>query len=321
MFILTAKIQIKSEKTWTFEKIVSVEIEKNAEMLTTTCKITLPKKIKWLGEDNMPLERGNEVKVWLGYDQPDQLAFCGYITKIGAKTPIVIECEDDMWKLKSIPANKKAYASATIKQILNDQNLPYETSVFGEQSLGSYRVDCNNVAELLGAWREQGVRSFFKYDGIGESTLHCGVIFDRNTNRVQVFDDSKNMINSDGLNWQCAKDIKIKVKAVSLDSKNKKITVEEGDKDGEIRTLHATNKTEKELREWAKQELVRLKRDGLTGTFETFGAFLVDRGDVIGVIMDGKKRGIYQVKKNTIRYGAGGFRQSVEIGDRMDGAE
>ena len=60
-----------------------------------------------------------------------------------------------------------------------------------------------------------------------------------------------------------------------------------------------------------EQEIKRLKRDGLTGSFTTFGYRLVDKLDVVGVKIDGEKKGVYQVKKNVIKYGTGGFRQEI----------
>ena len=157
-------------------------------------------------------------------------------------------------------------------------------------------------------------------------TLYCGVIFEKQGERVQVFnnrlnnDCAPNIISDDSLSIQHAEDVKLKVKAVSLDHKNKKVTAEVGDNDGEVRTLHAYNKTQAELKAWAEQELKRLKRDGLVGSFDTFGAVLVDRLDTIGVTIDGVKMGVYQVKKNVITYGSGGFRQSIELGYRIDGS-
>mgnify|MGYP000594334773 CR=1 FL=1 len=93
--------------------------------------------------------------------------------------------------------------------------------------------------------------------------------------------------------------------------------VEVGDTDGETRTLHTYNKTEQELKAWAEQELRRLKRDGLKGTFTTFGAVLIDKLDHIGIKIDGVRRGIYQVQKNVIKYGTGGFRQEITIGQKV----
>ena len=61
----------------------------------------------------------------------------------------------------------------------------------------------------------------------------------------------------------------------------------------------------------------RLKRDGLTGSFTTFGAALLDVLDVIGIKIDGEKKGKYQVQKNVIKYSTGGFRQEITLGARM----
>ena len=104
---------------------------------------------------------------------------------------------------------------------------------------------------------------------------------------------------------------------VSLMPNNKKIRVEVGDADGEHRTLHTYNKQEAELKAWAQQEIKRLKRDGLTGSFKTFGYRLADKLDAIGIKIDGEKKGVYQVKKNIIKYGTGGFRQEITLGQRV----
>ncbi len=322
MFRLSCKIEIKAAaggKVWTFDKVNSVEIVRDMEVLTGTCTIKLPKKSKWQGESSNPIKRGDVVTVSLGYDDKNVVAFRGYATTIGAKTPIAISCEDEMWALKNKPATKKAYKNATIEQILKDQKLSCKIKVLGEQSLGAYRVNTDTVAALLNAWKEQGIRSFFRYDSDGTPTLYCGVIFEKLGDRVQVFSNRLNIINDDALNVQSAADVKLKVKAISLDAFNKKVKAEVGDADGEVRTLHAYGKTQAELKAWATQELKRLKRDGLTGSFETFGAYLVDKLDSVGVIIDDVKMGVYQVKKNTITYSASGYRQNIEIGNRMDG--
>ena len=81
--------------------------------------------------------------------------------------------------------------------------------------------------------------------------------------------------------------------------------------------LHTYNKTESELKAWAEQEIKRLKRDGLTGSFTTFGASLVDCLDTIGIVIDGNRAGVYQVRKNAIRYGESGFRQEITLGPRV----
>ncbi len=317
MFRLTAKIEIKSAKKWAFDKVASAEITRDTDTLTDTCVLQLPKKITWQGESSNPLKRGDEVTVWLGYDDELQFAFRGFITTIGLKTPITINCEDYMFKLKQQPAVKKAYKSATLEQILKDQNLGIKYKVFGEQSIGQYRVTADTVTGLLGHLKDHGgVRSFIRIEN-DEPVLYCGVLFEHDKTHKQVFATGVNLIDDSQLKVQNAEDVKIKVKAVSLMPNNKKIRVEVGDTDGERRTLHAYNKTEAELKAWAEQELKRLKRDGLTGSFTTFGAELVDKLDNVGIKIDGERKGVYQTQKNVIKYSPSGFRQEITIGARV----
>ncbi|MFA4181920.1 MULTISPECIES: hypothetical protein [Bacteroidales] len=316
MFKLCAKVEISGDRSWSLDFVTAVEITRDTEKLTTEAKITLPKKMKWDGSADIPVRRGDSVRISLGYDDNLQLAFVGYVRDVGFKTPIVITCEDDMFKLKQMPAAKKAYRSVTLETLLKDQGITYRLNIMGEQSLGAYRVTADTVASLLGKLSEQGVRSFFRYEN-GEPVLYCGVLFERDSTPSQVFKTGLNIISDQSLQQQKAENMRLRVKAVSLMPDNKKIKVEVGDADGEHRTLHTYNKTESELKAWAEQEIKRLKRDGLTGSFTTFGASLVDCLDAIGLIIDGKKAGVYQVKKNVIKYGTSGYRQEITLGLRV----
>lgn len=316
MFQLCAKIEIKGDRSWSFDFVNAVEITRDTEKLTTEAKITLPKKLKWDGAENIPLKRGDEVSIALGYDGNLQTAFVGYIREVGFKTPVVITCEDDMFKLKQMPAKKKAYRSVTLETLLKDQGISCRLNIMGEQSLGAYRVTADTVASLLGKLSEQGVRSFFRYED-GEPVLYCGVFFERDTKPSQVFKTGLNIISDDSLKQQKAENMRLRVKAVSLMPDNKKIKVEVGEADGEHRTLHTYNKSESELKAWAEQELKRLKRDGLTGSFTSFGHSLVDCLDAVGIVIDGVRMGVYQVKKNVIKYGTDGYRQEITLGLRV----
>lgn len=318
MFRLSTKIEIKGSKTWTFDKIAAVEITRDSETITDTCIIELPRKIKWEGAGSCPLKRGDEITIWLGYDDDLHLAFRGFITVVGLKTPIKITCEDYMFTLKAKAAVKKAYTSATLTQILKDQDLGDMTfKVQGEQSIGQYRVTANTVSELLSHLKDNGIRSFVRLEN-GNPVLYCGVLFDKDSGYKQVFATGVNIIDDSQLKNQNKDDVLLKVRAISLAPDNsKKCRVEVGDADGEVRTIHAYNKSKEELKKWAEQELERLKRDGLVGSFTTFGAEIVDKLDNVAIKIDGEKKGIYQVTKNVIKFGTGGFRQEISIGGRV----
>lgn len=317
MYRLSVKIEITGEKTWQLPFATAVEIERDTDKLTADCKVTLPKKLKWDGESTVPVRRGDAIKVWLGYDDNLQLAFQGFVRDVGFKTPCVLTCEDDMFKLKQAKTQKKAYKSVTIEQLLKDQQTGYTVKVMGEQALGAYRVTADTVAALLGHLHENGIRSFFSYED-GTPVLYCGVLFERGATVSQVFSTGINIISDRSLEQQKAEDMRLRVKVVSLQADNKKkIKVEVGDADGEHRTLHCYGKTEAEAKAWGEQEIKRLKRDGLTGSLTTFGYKLVDLLDTVGVKIDGNKMGTYQVKKNKIKFGTGGFRQELTLGQRV----
>lgn len=321
MYKLNCRIEFDGEKRWELDSVTEIEITRDMEKLTDECKITIPKRIKWNGKCEMPLQRGDKVKVWTGYDNRLELAFIGYVRDVGIKTPLVITCEDEMMVLKKKTTIKKAYKKVTVEQLLKDQGITYPIKVMGEQSLGAYRVTENTVAGLLGKLQDQGVRSFFKNEN-GEPVLYSGVLFEQdNVKANQVFKNGEegNIVSDNSLEQQKAETMRLKVKAISILPNNKKVKIEAGDADGELRTLHTYNKSEKELKIWAEQEIKRLKRDGLKGSFTAFGYKLVDKLDTLGLIVDGQKQGIYQVKKNVIKYGTSGYRQEITLGNRVGG--
>lgn len=315
MYVLNAKIEIQGDRLWQVRFVSSVEITRDTEKLTDECKITLPKRLKWDGQAQIPVKRGDSVKVWTGYGDSLELSFVGYVRSVSVKTPVVLTCEDEMFQLKQKACTKKAYKSVTLETLLKDQGLS-GVKVFGEQALGQFRVTDETVAALLGRLQDSGIRSFYRYEN-GSPVLYCGVIFERDTKPSQVFATGLNIINDSNLEQQQAENIRLHVKAVSIMPDNKKIKVEVGDADGERRTLHTYNKTESELKAWAEQEIQRLKVDGLTGSFTTFGYKLVDKLDAVGIKIDGNKMGVYQVKKNVVKFGTNGYRQEITLGMRV----
>ena len=315
MFVLNANITIKSEKRWVFDKITSCHVERSFESLTDTAVLVLPKKVKWQGDPEIPIRRGDPVTVQLGYDGKLETVFMGYITSIGSDIPVDIKCEDEMFMLKQRKAIKKAYRTATIRQVLEDQGMPYTIRVMGEQSLGAYRVTATTVAELLADLGKSGIRSFFITEN-GSPVLCSGILFDRSDSPLQVFSTGVNLIERSSLKHVRSDEAKYKVKAVSIDRNNKRTTVEVGDEDGSLRTFVTCGKSEAELKAWADAKLSECKNSGLEGSFTTFGARVVDKLDHVGVKLDGVRCGIYQVKKNVIDYGIDGYRQIITLGRR-----
>jgi hypothetical protein len=316
MFSLTAKIIIKSEKTWIFTKINSCEIERDIENVTAKCKLQLPKKTKWQDEQALPIKRGDHITVALGYDGNNEQVFTGYITKITNKTPVVIECQDEIYLLKNTKTNKKTYAKANLKTLLKEQcPKDMKIDVFSEQTFGKYVVNTDTVAQLLGDLHENGFLFFFK-----NGVLHGGMVFDYNeklSGKKQVFKDGErgNIIDDSELIWEDADNISLKIKATGIDSNGKKIKVEVGNEDGEVRSFFKYNVTETQLEKEAKKRLTDWKISGFSGSFTTFGAKIVWLLDLIKIkTEEHPEGGVYKVKKNTITYSENGYRQNITIG-------
>ena len=133
MFRLCAKIEINGQRDWSIDLVTAVEIVRDTEKLTAEAKITIPKRLKWNGATEVPVRRGDRVRISLGYNNNLQLAFVGYVRDIRFKTPVVITCEDDMFQLKQMPAQKKAYRSVSLETLLKDQGITYRLNIMGEQ--------------------------------------------------------------------------------------------------------------------------------------------------------------------------------------------
>jgi len=114
------------KKTLFFDFVNEFEATDSWEDFTNQAKITLPKKIYYV-DDNSQVQsidniggvtggatfmRGDTVEIRAGYKyykngellQDINPIFNGYISLVGSKMPFELECEDNFYKLKQIPA-------------------------------------------------------------------------------------------------------------------------------------------------------------------------------------------------------------------------
>lgn len=312
MFLLNCKITIKGTQTWEFNRISSCEINLSSETLTDTCTLTLPKKIKWGNSDKIPLKRGDAVTVALGYGEDLRVRFVGFIRSVSTKAPIVVQCEDWMWKLKQTSFESKPYDFATIGQILKDILPPdIVTHTFGEQNIGSYRTKQPTVAAELDNLKNYGIQCFFKLRD-EKPVLYCGTLFDDRQTPQPSFRQGLNIITNT-TDYKHAEDVKVQIKATSITSDNKTFQVEVGDEKGALRTMLRNNLDEQALRSWADQELKRLKCDGLYGSFTTFGVPEVDKEDHILLETEELIQTSYAVKSVAIKFDTEGYRQTITL--------
>lgn len=322
MLKLISEITIKGDKTWRFNALNSCTIIEDTSTLTDTCELILPKKVEWQGSDNfkLPIKRGDHITVKLGYDGILKTRFVGYIRTIDSKNPIMINCEDGMFLLKTVEVKKKGYAKVTLKQLIRDllAGTGIEFQLIDDDIvLGPYRITKNTVAEELNEIKNEfGLRAYFRTIN-NVSKLYVGFTYPFDNRKRENFIFGKNIISEDFV-YRIAEDVKVKIKAISIDAKNKRIELETGDKDGELYTVYKYNVGRDELKRFADSELIRFKTTGFKGNFETFGEPMVNKCDITYIEASDNNKGSFLIKKLEVNFGMNGYRQKIEIGQPLN---
>lgn len=319
MYRLTCSIEIRcSEGVLRLSHASEIEIKKDAGVLCDTLRLTLPKIIRWRGAERNPIRRGDEIRVWLGYNDRNRLAFVGLVRKIEPHTPMVIEAQDMMCRYQTVDAKKKAYTSTTLNTLLKDQGV--DCVIKGTQSVGAYRVECNTVSELLSSLHRQGIRSMMRIGGSDEPTMYSGLIISPPDVRTFLADE-RTIADKSKLQYAHADSVRFLVRVKNNSTTKAKRRdmkrVEVGYKDGELRTFNVINMTEAEMREYAEVQYAKLQQGGLSGEVTLFGGEIVDKLDGVRVIIEGHDEGVYQVERNNITWGSGGFRQCLTINTKL----
>lgn len=322
---LSCKIEIERKWTteegsslsrrWVVERVAGVKITGDTSSLQDTCVVSLARNTKWKGEARIPLRRGDAVKVWLGYDGELKLRFIGQVQEVSAKTPTTLTCIDGMMKLQQLPSVKSSYRSCDLKQLLDEQirgAVEYELS--GTVNIGQYRVTATTVAGVLRDLKENyGVTSAFVVAD-GRELLKVWTVYPGMRELAGRFEEGKNII-SNQLTYRRAADIQVKVTGVSIQADGSRISYTEGE--GEQREIYRYGLSLAELKAAVRDEIERLKWDGLSGSFVTFGEPEVEKTDVVELKTESVEYGRYQVKGVNVDFGQGGYRQRVELGRRI----
>ncbi|MXV37672.1 hypothetical protein GO491_03105 [Flavobacteriaceae bacterium Ap0902] len=320
MLRLSSHIRIEGDQTWEFTALNECVIVEDTGTLTDTCELRLPRNVIWQNvvtqNGKPPIKRGDKIIVKLGYDDELVTRFSGFVRSVDAKTPITIKCEDGMFLLKTKKAIPKAFKKASLKDIishlLQGTNIDFKL-IDDNIMVGDWRITKANVSEELQELKEKMMlSSYFRLIG-EQSILYIGLAYPFDNRKKVKFVHSKNII-SENFEYRDKEDIRVRVEAQSFDAKNKKITYEYGDKDGDLIKIRMDGLTMGELKKYAIQAIERYKQSGFKGSFETFGVPEVNKCDMVDIHASDGNSGVYLVKKNEIKFGMSGYRQNIELG-------
>ena len=109
----------------TYQRCHSVNIKKGRKLMTSIATIKLANVKALLTDANKKINVGDEVKLSLGYNGDNKLEFTGYVSEIQPTSPITIECQDEMWKLKQAEY-KETFKGKKLKDVVKAIALGYE---------------------------------------------------------------------------------------------------------------------------------------------------------------------------------------------------
>lgn len=372
-----ASPESKRDLQFTFNFVNEFEFSDSWVDLTNQAKITLPKNIYVIDKNGNKLNlggtepnklidnlfrRGDSVSINYGYytyengnevlDMPENPIFEGFITSVGSKRPIVLECEDNMWLLKQIPCKPQVWPKEkSVEDLLKSllQGTDFTVNGLTKTTVGDLVIQDETVAQLLARLQKDfHFEAYFK----GNELRIGSQVYIEDEAKTFTFEFQKNII-SDELVFQRKDDVKLSAICESVNTvdggKNKKgqtktkeerLTVlvyydktgvaqykekKKGEDlpenvEGERRKLFYPNvKSAKDLFEKGKAELEKYYYTGFKGKFTTFAIPYVQMGD--NVIIKDKlmpdRDGKYKVKSVNYTGGINGHRQIIELHYKM----
>lgn len=271
-----------------FGVVESIRIDNSSEKFTDTAKVVLPREFKQalskgeqfsLAGKNLLdfIKVGDTIKIEAGYNGDFHTEFEGYIVKIGAETPLTLECEDEMWKLKKAPPLKKTYSAVDLKDLLKDLAPGYEIKTFDKMPLGKFAINNATPYKVIESLKQNyGVRCFFK-----GKTLFAGLAIQLKPDTIHHFDLNRNVRKGGDLVYETKEGRKRWVKAISKQKgTSKQVTYEFGEQGESEITLHGPiNLTQEQLKKWAEDYYKGLVYDGYSGSFNSWGVPRTRAGD------------------------------------------
>lgn len=315
-FALTYNIHIGLNR---LKGLSKVEIRSSVDTLSDTATITLPAYINNVTYDiERRVKRGMKVKFDLGYDGENVTEFVGYVRSISVNSPVVIECEDEMFLFRKA-VKSEVFVNASVTEIL--ESVASQLSFGLDSSVSDLKYDKFVIQSATGYEVLMKIKDQFNISlYIRDGKLFAGYRYLERFGNVTV--DFEQNVKASNLQYVSAEDVKVQVqlKGVGKDNKSTR-QIEVGERGGEVIKLppRLNITDEAALERIAKDELKRLSYSGFRGDVTTFGRPYSERGYVAKVIdPDYPDRvGNYFVKGVTVSFSQNGYERKLELGERL----
>lgn len=306
----------KAREQLTIHQVNAVYLESSWQQLVGKAEITLPRNVKVFDKNKVKqiFKRGDVVTIFLGYDGNMIVEFKGYITSVSADVPIKISCEDEMFKLKTIPVNISS-AQTSLEELLTTILPGQKMNVLQGVDLGAVRFSKTTVGEVLTKLREQ--LKLYSYIVPTTTILVSGKVYsDNSTDRIARFDLEKNVV-SNNLTYKSTEESTVKVRGYSS-LNGQELTFTYGDDNAEkIINWQFETTTKEDLKKAVKRLYEQFKEGGYTGSFVAYGVPSVQHGQKVKITsaLYKDREGIYYVDAVKKSFSNQGYRQELSLGN------
>lgn len=337
MLNLICKIEIRNKvtkKTVTFDYVSNVEVKTSCKTLTDTATVKFPRKAEWSEKPLLDyIHRGSEITIRLGYEQYGlQTVFEGYVTAIEDAFPIVLTCQNEMWKLKLMSIKDewaKKVGVSDLESFIKD-NTGITPIVGKDIQFGS--IDLNPDTIVTEAFdkimKAANVVKVFFHEGKLYVVNDLETAFDKR--EKHKFSPERNMINRDKLNYLREDDVKKGVRVISTLDDNtlfEACAPAKAYENGNIKSgykqeppLYPNCKTQQELQAYADSIAAEYASAKMTGFFTAFGVPFVRKGDIVELIDDKRlegKNNKFIVDGVDYNFGTTGYVQTITLGNQI----
>lgn len=275
MFLMSFQISIGQAELRGVER---VEIQSSQSLMADGCTVSLPAQTRGKAFDlEKFIKRGDAITVKLGYDNQLQTEFVGYVRAVKPNSPLQIECEDAIFLTRrDIPSKvfKDTTAVDVVKYVVAElnktlppnQQLKFESDVSGFQ-FRAFSINQATGFEVLDKLRtETGLAIFAR-----ENTIRMHAQYGYKAGTDVVYDFSKNIEDTNDLEYVRADEAKVLVKVVGKDAKGKKIEATAGEKGGDTRIVNRPTVSDvATLRKIAEQMVKMQQYEGFRGSIRSW---------------------------------------------------
>jgi len=262
--------------------------------------------------------RGDKVKIQLGYNETLRTEFIGFVSRINYTSPCEIECEGYSYQLrqKNIKTTFKAGTQIReiIKHLVEGTDITLSNAIPNVELGSAMQIDNATACQVLDKIKENQLMTIY-FNG---STLYVGL------QQTEVKANVKykmgwNTVNDNGLKYHESDDIRAKVVLKVSKKDGDKAIYTTGDPDGEVHE-YIVNAAEKNLKQIAEDHLKKLKFTGFEGKITSLLIPYCEHG-FSAEVEDPKyseRNGTYFVPSVEISYGMSGARRIVELSNKLN---